>query len=67
MIVMVHMKNVIRRGEAYCFRMRVPKDCVDQIGKKEIVYSLKTKNDREAQAVALLGYRSESLPRIPSE
>jgi hypothetical protein len=52
MIVMVYMKNVIRRGETYCFRMRVPKDCVEQVGKKEIVYSLKTKNDREAQVAA---------------
>ena len=52
MIVMVYMKNVIRRGETYCFRMRVPKDCVEQVGKKEIIYSLKTKNDREAQAAA---------------
>jgi integrase len=32
--------------------MRVPQDCVEQVGKKEIVCSLKTKNYREAQDAA---------------
>jgi integrase len=32
--------------------MRVPQDCVEQVGKREISCTLKTKNDREAQAAA---------------
>jgi|GEM_PF-6739129 len=52
MIVMVRMKNVIPRGEIYCFRMRVPKDCVTAVGKTEITQSLKTTNELEAQVAA---------------
>jgi hypothetical protein len=32
MLVMVDMKNVVLRGETYFFRMRVPHDCVEQVG-----------------------------------
>jgi len=52
MIVTVRMKNVIPRGETYCFRMRVPSDCVASLGKTEITQSLKTKNPLEAQKAA---------------
>ena len=52
MIVMVRMKNVIPRGKTYCFRMRVPKDCVSTIGKTEVTQSLKTTDELEAKVAA---------------
>jgi integrase len=48
----MELKHVILRGETYFFRMRVPQDCLEQVGKKEIIYSLKTKDPLAAQATA---------------
>jgi integrase len=48
----MELKHVILRGETYFFRMRVPQDCVEQVGKKEIICSLKTKDPLKAQATA---------------
>ena len=50
MVITMELKHVILRGETYFFRMRVPQDCVEQVGKKEIIYSLKTKDPLMAQA-----------------
>ena len=36
MIVVVQMKNITQQGETYYFRLSVPKDCIDAVGKKEI-------------------------------
>lgn len=33
---------LIRNKHSYCFRMRVPEDLCDIVGKKELRYSLKT-------------------------
>ena len=42
MVIKMELKNVIQRGGNFSFRMRVPKDCIKKIGKREIVQSLKT-------------------------
>jgi integrase len=42
------MKNVTQQGETYHFRIAVPKDCVEAVGKKEIFLSLGTKSWEEA-------------------
>ncbi len=52
MVITMELKHVILRGETYFFRMRVPQDCVEQVGKKEITYSLQTKDPLKAQATA---------------
>ena len=52
MVIKMDIKNVIRRGGKFHFRMRVPKDCVKKIGKREIVQSLKTEDPLEARKEA---------------
>lgn len=52
MIVVVNMKNVTQQGETYYFRMAVPKDCIEAVGKKEISLSLKTRSWSEAEKKA---------------
>jgi hypothetical protein len=37
-----------RRGSVYYFRAMVPKDLRDHFGKREIVYSLRTRDGAEA-------------------
>ena len=44
MVITMSLKRVILRGKTYYFRMLVPKDCIEAIGKTEIVISLKTKD-----------------------
>ena len=44
MIVVVDMKNVILRGKTYYFRIVVPADCREELGCREVVESLGTKN-----------------------
>lgn len=42
--------NIVRRGAVYYIRVRVPSDLLDYYApKKEITYSLKTKDPREAK------------------
>ncbi len=49
MVITITMKNVrLRNNGIYEFRIRVPADCVDAVGKKEHTESLKTKDDAEA-------------------
>ena len=52
MVITMDIKHVTLRGETYIFRMRVPQDCTEEIGKKEIVVSLKTKDDSAVKASA---------------
>jgi hypothetical protein len=40
--------HVFLRGAVYCFRRRIPSDLVASYGKKEISFSLKTSNKKEA-------------------
>ena len=47
MVIIITMKNVIKRGEIYYFRIGVPTDCRDSVGKREITQSLKTKDADE--------------------
>ncbi len=48
MIVMVKMKNVVQRKSGYQFRMRVPKDCTEDLGKQWVYEALKTHDALEA-------------------
>jgi hypothetical protein len=52
MVITMELKNVIKRGETYHFRMPVPKNCIQKIGKSEIVQSLKTADSAEAAVAA---------------
>lgn len=52
MVITMAIKHVILRGETYFFRMRVPQNCVDKIGKQEIIQSLKTSDLLEAGMAA---------------
>ncbi|WP_369793032.1 DUF6538 domain-containing protein [Vogesella sp. EB] len=44
--------HVVRRGATYYFRLRVPADLVDHYGKQEITFSLKTKDQAEANVTS---------------
>jgi len=52
MVITMELKNVIKRGETYHFRMPVPKSCIRKIGKSEILQSLKTSDPAEAAVAA---------------
>lgn len=52
MVVIITMKNVIKRDGTYYFRIIVPKDCQESVGKTEITQSLKTKDDVKAAVAA---------------
>ncbi len=52
MVIIITMKNVIKRGSIYYFRIAVPDDCRDSVGKKEITQSLKTKDAAEAATLS---------------
>lgn len=52
MVILITMKNVILRSGKYHFRIRVPKDCQESVGKREITQSLKTKEAVEAFRLA---------------
>lgn len=52
MVITMELKHVILRGKRYFFRMRVPDDCIRQLGKKEIVQSLHTGDPLEAKTSA---------------
>ena len=52
MVITITMKNVTKRGKNYHFRMAVPKDCQDSIGKSSITQSLKTTNPATASTLA---------------
>jgi integrase len=58
MIIMVRMKSVLLRGKTYYFRMGVPTDCIEAIGRTEITQSLKTGDELEART------KSEKLRKI---
>ncbi|WP_457093007.1 DUF6538 domain-containing protein [Microvirga sp. P5_D2] len=45
--------NLTKRGSTYQFVLRVPKDVVDEIGKRRIQFSLGTGNEIEARRLAL--------------
>ena len=47
-------KYIIKNAYSYCFRMRVPSDLQDKIGRKELRYSLKTRYIDEASNKAML-------------
>lgn len=48
MIIVVKMKNLIQRGKNYYFRLTVPQDCKETVGKREILLSLKTDDPLKA-------------------
>ncbi len=50
MVITMALRRTILRGETYYFRMLVPKDCIEAIGKTEIVVSLKTKDPTATKA-----------------
>jgi len=52
MVITMELKNVVLRGKTYHFRLRVPKDCVSNVGKKEVLQSLKTTDPLEARKMA---------------
>lgn len=45
---------LVRNPDSYCFRMSVPEDLRQLVGKKELRYSLKTGYRKEARAKAFL-------------
>jgi len=55
MVITITMKNAILRSGKYHFRMRVPKDCLESVGKKEITQSLKTTEAVEAVRLSVAG------------
>jgi integrase len=52
MVIIITMRNVRLRNETYEFRMAVPADCEDSVGKKEITQSLKTGDSSLADVLA---------------
>ncbi len=46
---MAQISFIQRRGAVYYFRQRVPKELLSVIGRKELVFSLKTKDKTEAK------------------
>ena len=52
MVITITMKNVIKRDKTYHFRIAVPDDCIELVGKSEITQSLKTKELAEAVRLA---------------
>ncbi|VGO12119.1 hypothetical protein PDESU_00669 [Pontiella desulfatans] len=48
MVITITMKNVIPRGKTLYFRLAVPADCREAIGKREILQPLKTSDELEA-------------------
>ena len=52
MVITITMRNVRLRNGIYEFRMAVPADCLDSVGKKEITQSLKTSDRLEAAALS---------------
>jgi len=52
MVLTMEVKNVILRGRTYHFRLRVPGDCIQKTGRKEISQSLKTGDPAEAAIAA---------------
>jgi hypothetical protein len=51
-MIIITMRNVRLRNETYEFRMAVPADCEDSVGKKEITQSLKTGDSSLADVLA---------------
>jgi hypothetical protein len=45
-------KHLTRREGTYYFRMRVPRNLLSLVGKKEIFYSLRTKDPAEAKRLS---------------
>lgn len=52
MVITITMQNVRLRNGIYEFRMAVPADCQDSVGKKEITQSLKTSDGSQADVLA---------------
>ncbi|MFA5689310.1 MAG: DUF6538 domain-containing protein [Kiritimatiellales bacterium] len=52
MVVNMTVDHVTLRGKIFYFRMRVPKDCLSAIGRREIVQSLKTDDPVKAKIEA---------------
>jgi integrase len=52
MVIIITVKNFIKRSNIYYFRMAVPADCRDQVGQREITQSLKTSDELEAAAAS---------------
>ncbi len=52
MVITITMKNVRLRNGIYEFRMAVPADCQDAVGKKEITQSLQTGDASQADVLA---------------
>ena len=52
MVIIITMKNVRLRNGIYEFRMAIPADCQDSVGKKEITQSLKTSDGSQADVLA---------------
>jgi integrase len=48
MVITITMKNYVIRNGIYYFRLAVPKDCQVELGKREILQSLKTSDELEA-------------------
>jgi integrase len=46
------MSHIINTAFGYCFRLRVPPDLIDRIGKTELKYSLRTASRRKAKKQA---------------
>ncbi len=52
MVITITMKNVVLRGATYHFRMAVPKECQQAVGKTEITQALDTGDPAEAAVLA---------------
>lgn len=52
MVITITMKSVIKRSETYYFRIGVPTDCRDSVGKREITQSLQTNEAGKAKPLA---------------
>ena len=48
MVITITMKNYVIRNGIYYFRLAVPKGCQSEVGKREILQSLKTSDELEA-------------------
>ncbi len=52
MVIIITMKNLKKRGDKFHFRIPVPKDCQESVGKTEVTRSLQTSDPVEAAAIA---------------
>ncbi len=58
MVITMSLKHVIIRGKTYFFRLRIPRDCIEQLGRKEVTQSL----TRLSQLGAQLPENTHFLP-----